>query len=377
MGMSLERKLLEDKQKKISQGLFRKVSLLPNTDGFYNFSSNDYLSLTDDKKVNKFYQDGYIKYPTGSTGSIVISGYTSAHADLEKQLSVMFNVDGCVLFSSGYMANLSVVSLLKNLSAKLLIDKSVHASIYDGIKLNNIEYERYLHNDLDNLQKKINICQKSDLVVLTESIFSMSGQVSDLLSIKKIIQDTPLIVDEAHAFGVIGEKGLGSVAEAGLNQEDVPLRIIPLGKAGAGYGAVVLGKKLWIDALLQTRQAVYSTSVSPAIAYSLLRTIEYIQLLDDRRKKLSNLISYFHDLQKYSNLKWRDAKTHMQQLQLGCPHLATKVHEHLFKLGIICLPIREPTVTRIETGLRIILNYSHETEHLDCLFASLNKFFKN
>lgn len=371
--MSVEQKLLEDKQNKISQGLFRKVSLLPDKNDFYNFSSNDYLSLTNDTKVNKFYQDGYIKYPTGSTGSIVISGYTPAHADLEKYLSSLFNVDACVLFSSGYMANLSVVSLLARHSVKLLIDKSVHASIYDGIKLNNIDYVRYLHNNLNSLQKKLNLYPPEDLVVFTESIFSMSGQISDLVAIKKILNNIPLIVDEAHAFGVVGERGLGLVADSYLSQNDVPLRIIPLGKAGAGYGAVVLGKKLWIESLLQTRQSVYSTAVSPAVAYGLLRTIEHIQTLDNRRKKLQDLIAYFQTLQSASNLKWRNSQTHIQQLQLGCPHLATKVCEHLFRFGIICLPIREPTVTKAETGLRIILNYAHEKEHIDYLFETLNR----
>lgn len=374
--MSLDKKLLKDKQDKIAQGLFRKVSLLPNTNDFYNFSSNDYLSLTRDLKVNGFYKDGYNKYATGSTGSIVISGYTSAHADLENYLSSMFNVDSCVLYSSGYLANLSVVSLLAKLKATILIDKSVHASIYDGIKLNNISYDRYLHNNLDSLQKKLDCYSKHDLAVFTESVFSMSGQTADLAQINKLLKitNTALIVDEAHAFGVIGNQGLGAVVEAKLSQDDVPLRIIPLGKAGAGYGAVVLGKKLWIESLLQTRQSIYSTAVSPAVAYGLLRTMDYIRTLDDRRKKLQDLISYFRVLQSNSHLKWRDSKTHIQQLQLGCPHLATKICEELFNLGIICLPIREPTVTRMETGLRIILNYHHEAEHLDYLFSCLSKF---
>ncbi len=375
MSSNFDKKLAEDKQNRIEKGLFRKLTLLPTADNLCNFSSNDYLSLTNDPIVNGFYQDGYRKYPTGSTGSIVISGYTKAHLDLEKYLSSILNVDSCLLFSSGYIANISVMSFLAKHDANLLIDKGVHASIYDGIKLNGINYDRYLHNNLESLQKKLGNFTDGNLAVVTESIFSMSGQIADLVGIRQIINNKNafLIVDEAHAFGVIGEYGLGAVAKSGLSQDDVPLRIIPLGKAGAGYGAVVVGKKLWIESLLQTRQAVYSTAVSPAVAYGLLRSIEYIQSLDNRRKKLQDLIAYFKNLQRSSNLKWRSSNTHIQQLQLGCPYLATKIAAGLLDLGIICMPIREPTVSKPETGLRVILNYQHNEKQLDYLFSCLTK----
>lgn len=373
--MNLEKKILQTKLDKISQGLHRKTTIFPKNSGFYNFSSNDYLGLTTDKKISSFYQDGYNKYPSGSTGSIVVSGYTNAHADLNKYISEVFNVDSCLLYSSGYLANLSVVSMLANIQATLIIDKSVHASIYDGIKLNNIKYDRYLHNNLTSLANKIYNSSTDDLAVITESIFSMSGQIADLSAIHKILRlkKASLIVDEAHAFGVIGRNGLGAVEHNGLTQEEVPLRIMPLGKACGGYGAIVLGKSIWIESLLQTRQAVYSTAVSPAVTHGLMCTIDYITKLDDRRKKLQNLIAYFKSLQSKSNLKWRNSESHIQQLQLGCPHLATKYYQGLLDLGIVCLPMREPTVTRQETGLRVNLNYTHEAEHLEYLFSCLSK----
>lgn len=375
MSSNFTNKLNQAKLAKQANGLFRTRTLLKN-DAKYNFSSNDYLSLTNDPKVKAFYQNAFANYPTGSTGSVVISGYSNAQAQLESKLADALEVDACMLFSSGYAANLAVVSLLAENAAQLVIDKSVHASIYDGIKLSGAKYTRYLHNDLQSLQSKVqNFSADIDLAVITESIFSMSGQIADLAQIKQVIvpYNTNLIVDEAHAFGVVGARGLGAVAAAGLTQEDVPLRIIPLGKAGAGFGALVAGSGIWIESLLQMRSAVYSTAVSPAFAYGLLETIEYIQSLDTRRAKLQSLISYFKTLIAKSGLMWRDSASHIQQLQLGCPYKACALADGLCENGIICMPIREPTVRRHETGLRVILNYQHELEDLDYLFACLQK----
>ena len=376
MSSNLTNKLTQAKLLKQAKGLFRTRTLLQADIAKYNFSSNDYLSLTNDPKVKVFYQHAFAKYPTGSTGSVVISGYSSAQAELENKLAEALEVDACMLFSSGYAANLAVVSLLAESAAQLVIDKSVHASIYDGIRLSGAKYTRYLHNDLASLQSKLqNFTKNEDLAVITESIFSMSGQIADLAKIQQIIApfNADLIVDEAHAFGVVGERGLGAVAAAGLTQEDVPLRIIPLGKAGAGFGALVAGSGIWIESLLQMRSAVYSTAVSPAFAYGLLQTIEYIQSLDARRAKLQTLISYFKTLIASSGLTWCASDSHIQQLQLGCPYKACALADGLREKGIICMPIREPTVRRHETGLRVILNYQHEVEDLDYLFACLQK----
>lgn len=376
MSSNLTNKLNQAKLLKQAKGLFRTRTLLQADAVKYNYSSNDYLSLTNDSKVKAFYQQAFAKYPTGSTGSVVISGYSSAQSQLESKLAAALEVDACMLFSSGYAANLAVVSVLAEHAAQLVIDKSVHASIYDGIKLSGAKYTRYLHNDLQSLQSKLqSFSADIDFAVITESIFSMSGQIADLAQIKRILTpyNTNLIVDEAHAFGVVGERGLGAVAAAGLTQDDVPLRIIPLGKAGAGFGALVAGSSIWIESLLQMRPAVYSTAVSPAFAYGLLETIEYIQSLDVRRAKLQTLISYFRALITQSGLTWRDSASHIQQLQLGCPFKACALADGLRAEGILCMPIREPTVRRHETGLRVILNYQHAVEDLDYLFMCLQK----
>lgn len=374
INLTVEDKIRNSIKKKQELGLYRKRSALNLKKYKYNFSSNDYLSLSRDRLVNKFYQDGFDKYPVGSTGSFVISGYDSIHQDLEKYIASLLGVDACVLFSSGYVANLSVVSLLAEYGVHLLIDKSVHASIYDGISLSRAEYTRFLHNDITSFTKKLHELRSIDLAILTESIFSMSGTLAHLKEFSDLSRDynVPLIVDEAHAFGVIGKSGLGGVYNAGLTQQDVPIRVIPFGKSVGACGAVVAGSRVFMDALVQMRPLVYSTAISPAFAYGLLKTIEYMQDLDDRRQKLVTLVSHFRRLIESSHLKWRDSKTQIQQLQLGCPFLAIEFAEKLAKLSINCMPVRQPTVNKEETGLRVILNYHHEIEDIDYLFNCLH-----
>lgn len=355
------------------QGLHRQRQIACFDKHMIHFSSNDYLSLATDERVKRAYQAGFTEHPVGSGGSMVVCGYHAAHSTLEKAFAQALQVDDCLLFSSGYAANLSVVSLLAQMNTSLLIDKAVHASIYDGLKLSGATYQRYLHNDLSDLAKKLDT-QSTNSVVMTESVFSMSGQRAPLTDIAKLTNaaQIDLLVDEAHAFGVFGPDGLGGVMEAGLTQKDVPLRVIPLGKAVGASGAIVAGHGVWIDALLQMRPAVYSTSMSPAYAHGLLETFDIIRHADSRRKKLTDLVHYFRDAISHSPLQWRDSWSPIQQLQLGCPHKATAMTARLLEQSIICLPMRQPTVNKEETGLRVILNYQHEPEQIDLLFHCLH-----
>jgi len=355
------------------QGLHRRRHVTSPDTQVINFSSNDYLSLGSDRRVQQAYRTGFSQYPAGSGGSMVVCGYHSSHRTLEKCMAQALQVDDGLLFSSGYAANLSVVSLLAQCGASLLIDKAVHASIYDGLKLANAQYHRYIHHDLNDLAKKIKTAS-SNTVVMTESVFSMSGQHVSLAEVARLtrIANMDLIVDEAHAFGVFGPQGLGGVAKAGLTQHDVPLRVIPFGKAMSASGAIVVGQSIWIDALLQMRPAVYSTAISPAYAHGILETFEMVRHADDRRKKLMDLVAYFRAAIDKSPLRWRDSSSPIQQLQVGCPYRATAIAEKLLAHSIVCLPMRQPTVTKEETGLRVILNYQHEPEHIDLLFQCLH-----
>lgn len=365
---SLKNYSLQRKQ----QGLYRKRTLLDTT--LLQFSSNDYLSLASDKRIKQAYQRGFMRYSAGSGGSMLVSGFHPAHKDLEQAFACALNVDVCLVFSSGYAANLSVLNLLASVSAHVLVDKAVHASIYDGLSLNGVSYTRFLHNDMANYTLKMQSCP-AQTVVLTESVFSMSGQIASLAKMSELAKPYgfELLVDEAHAFGVFGREGLGVVVEQGLTQVEVPLRIIPLGKAFGAFGAVIAGQGVWMEALLQAaRPYIYSTAISPAMAYGLLETLDIVRSADARRAKLMALVAYFRDKIKQSSCIWRDSKSPIQQMQLACPHKALSSAHFLREKGIICLPMRQPTVSLQETGLRVILNYHHTFEDIDRLFWCLS-----
>ncbi|MDF1646244.1 MAG: aminotransferase class I/II-fold pyridoxal phosphate-dependent enzyme [Legionellaceae bacterium] len=346
------------------RGLLRLRSLTPNSP--LNFSSNDYLGLTTHTALQTAYSKSFHQYPAGSTGSMLVSGYHKTHQKLEMAFAKALGVEAALLFSSGYAANLSLMQLLATLDIHALIDKSVHASFYDGLHLSGGSYSRYPHNHSTPKTK-----HAENTVLITESIFSMSGTIPNL---QALATHYPLIVDEAHAFGVLGPKGLGCVAEHRLTTDQVPLRIIPLGKALGASGAIVAGDKDWITALLQTaRPFIYSTAISPALTDGMLEAFQCLQDADKARLTLQENIQYFRTQIQSSPLRWQDSKAPIQQLQLGCPKKAGLYAFKLQQNNIRCIPMREPTVRRPETGLRIVLNSHHTPDNIQKLFKCLHQ----
>ncbi|RUR23006.1 aminotransferase class I/II-fold pyridoxal phosphate-dependent enzyme [Legionella qingyii] len=377
--MPLTHKIRNYTNQLADEGLLRTRFVLAEDSSLIHFDSNDYLSLARDKRISEGYQRGYALYPSGSGASMLLSGYHPNHRAVEEAFSNLLAVDDCILFSSGYAANLAVTALLGRLKVHCFIDKEIHASIYDGLVLSQVNYTRYLHNNLDDLSRKFTLDFKNSALI-TEGIFSMSGQLSPLAKLSSLCNanDGALLVDEAHSFGVLGNQGRGATAYHGLTQNEVPLRIIPLGKAYAAQGALVAGKADWIYALLQAgRSIIYSTAVSPALSYGLLNTLEFVVNAEDRRSKLAQLISLFRSYVKQSPLNWADSMSPIQQLQLGCPHLALHYARELKKKGISCCAIRKPTVSVKASGLRIILNYNHTPEQIRELFNQISVMYEH
>ena len=356
-----------------AQGLYRQRCLLPEDKTLLNFSSSDYLGLAQDSRIVQAFQQSFANNPVGSSSSALICGHHQSHQALEQAFAEALQVDACLVFSSGYAANLSLMGFLARYRVHPLIDKAVHASIYDGLRLAGLNFSRYRHQDLPHLALSLEAVA-TPTAVITEGIFSMSGGISPLGSMAEVIANhqATLLVDEAHAFGVLGPQGLGGVVAAGLSQNQVPLRVIPFGKAMAASGAVIAGQGLWIDALLQeARSLIYSTAISPAMARGLLTNLDCLRAADDRRLELKALINYFRTKAQASSLSWQDSVTPIQQLKLACPHRALAWSKELKRHSILCLPMRQPTVSRSDTGLRVILNAGHRDGDVDRLFDRL------
>lgn len=367
----IETALTQLLQHRQEQGLFRQRVLYPKN--VLNFSTNDYLCLVENQRIKQAFQKAYDDFPCGSTGSLSICGYHEAHKRLERAFCERLQVEDGLLFSSGYAANLAVMALLTQLNCHVFIDKCLHASFYDGIQLANTSYTRYLHNDVNDLKAKLGN-NEFNKAIITEGIFSMSGQRSDLITLGELARASRAIciIDEAHSFGVQGAFGLGAVYDAQLTSDQVPLRVIPFGKALASQGAIVVGKKDYIDGLFQfARSNIYSTGMSPALAAGLLTSLEVVGFADEERKNLQAVIACFRNKIAQSNLIWRSSNTAIQQLQLGCPEKALRFTAALLEQNIVCMAMRQPTVSRKETGLRIVLNCRHEEKQIDRLLDCL------
>jgi len=360
------------------RGLLRTRRLVdPGNETMIYFDKNDYLSLSENPQIKEAYQKAYELFACGSGASMLAGGYHPNHYALERAFSQFLCIDECILFSSGYAANLAITALLGKIKAYCFIDKNIHASVYDGLALSQVNYSRFKHNNLADLALKVSN-NLPNQVVLTEGIFSMGGKIAPLLQMYSLCQQTQstLLIDEAHSFGVLGRQGAGAADHFGLTQKEIPLRVIPLGKACAGQGAVVAGNEEWIQALLQAgRSVIYSTAISPALSYGLLKALDILINADDRRLKLMDLIAFFRGHINNSPLQWADSDSAIQQLHLGCPHLALYYATELKKRGLSCAALRAPTVTTKTTGLRIVLNYNHQQEHIEKLFRTLNEIY--
>lgn len=358
-------------QQKTDNALLRQVTCL--NDYVSNFSSNDYLGLSQDWRNKAAFQHAYAHYPTGSGGSMTVSGYHQAHQQLEHAFCEKLNTEAALLFSSGYAANLALISFLVSTQNHVLIDRSCHASFYDGIRLAQAPYTRFFHQNLLHLQQKLaNI--PTQKAIITEGIFSMSGQQTDIKQMNAIAKQyhSFCILDEAHSFGVIGKNGMG------IANEDNPLRVIPFGKAMASQGALITGKREWINCLLQfARSNIYSTAISPAHAKGLISSLQLVYDCEEKRSCLQGLITYFRQKIDQSPHNWRDSHTPIQQLQLACPRKALHYATTLLDRGIVCLPMRQPTVSHKETGLRIVLNAQHDANEIDMLFKIIDSLYEN
>lgn len=293
---------------------------------------------------------------------------------MERAFAEFLAVESALLFSSGYAANLALMMLAKKLDLHCMVDKKIHASVYDGLALSKAEYSRFRHNDHQQLAEMLKQ-QERPVAVMTEGIFSMSGQIAAIDNIRPQLQDNQVLwLDEAHSFGVIGRQGRGLADYFHLDAETLPLRVIPFGKSCAAQGAVVAGQSEWIEMLLQfARSYIYSTAMSPAIAKGMLTSLDIISDADERRQKLNQLIHYFIEKRKSSDDLWVESQTAIQYLTLSSNDVALAYHRELAKEGIHCFPVRTPTVPLNECGIRFVLNYHHRPEDIEKLFNLLQK----
>lgn len=340
------------------------------------FCSNDYLGLANHPALISAAQNACVDYGLGSGASHLVAGHTEVHHELEEALARLTQRPRALLFSSGYMANMGVLSSLLNRQDAVYQDRLNHASLLDGGLLSAAKFQRYRHQDLSDLQRQLDKTQARRHLVATDAVFSMDGDTALLKPLSQLCcaQQAWLMIDDAHGFGVLGPDGGGSALAQGLTTDDCPIYMATLGKALGSYGAFVAGSDVLIETLIQfSRNYIYTTALPPAIAAASLAAVKLLQHEVWRQQHLNHLIRLFKQQAEHLRLPLMPSGTAIQPLLIGSSEMALRLSESLKEMGFLVTAIRPPTVPKNTARLRITLSAAHTENHLQQLLAALLK----
>jgi 8-amino-7-oxononanoate synthase len=368
------------------EGLLRRVRTVQSRRGvemvvdgrrLVGFCSNDYLGLADHPDLIAALCRAAAE-GIGGTAAHLICGHHREHAMLEEALAEWTGRDRALLFSTGIMANLgSMQALLAIEPAKPSLcvqDRLNHASLIDGARLAGAELRRYPHADIDGARRQLQARPGAPAMLATDGVFSMDGDIAPLSALAALCRDESALlhVDDAHGLGVVGPGGAGSLALAGLGQDDAPLLMATLGKALGCAGAFVAGSADLIEGLTQfARSYVYTTAMPPALAAATRVAVGLARGADDRREKLAALIARFRDGAGQLGLNLMDSPTPIQPILVGDAEAASAAALALEARGYLVTAIRPPTVPAGKARLRVTLSAAHEDRHIDGLLAAL------
>lgn len=342
------------------------------------FSSNDYLGFATHPEVIAAQQSG-AALGAGATASHLVNGHLQIHAQLQEKIAEVTGRDSALVFSSGYMANVGTICALVGRGDTVVSDKLNHASLIDGARLCGATSLRFAHSDLDALRRQLERAARSEgnILVAVDGVYSMDGDQAPLAEIAGLCRQYGawLMVDEAHGFGVMGSGELpaaGSVAAAGLGQEDAPMVMGTLGKAAGNAGAFVAGSRELIDYLVQfARPYIYTTGMPPAVAAGSLAAVELMQREPQHRARLADNIQYFRARAADLGLPLTESASAIQPLLLGCEKTVMAVAAQLQGRGFLVGAIRPPTVPAGTARLRITLSAAHSEEQIEELLGAL------
>jgi 8-amino-7-oxononanoate synthase len=339
-----------------------------------NFSGNDYLGLANDPGLSHAAADALQTGACGSGASALVTGYRPQHQALERQLAEFLERDAVVLFSSGFLANLAVAASLAERHDHIVQDRLSHASLIDGARLSGARLLRYAHADVLAAQRQLNQACKGNRLLVTDGVFSMDGDTAPLTDLARACRAASawMVVDDAHGIGVTGPGGRGSVAAAGLGQDDVPVLVGTLGKAFGCAGAFVAGSAGLAEHLVnEARSYIYTTAMPPAVAAAGLAGLNLVREDHWRRQKLQDLIDRFrrgaHDL----GLEILPSESPIQPLLTGSPEVALALADALYRRGFLVVAIRPPTVPEGTSRLRITLSAAHEPQQVEQLLEAI------
>ncbi|NIY47253.1 8-amino-7-oxononanoate synthase [Cedecea colo] len=337
-----------------------------------NFSSNDYLGLSQHPEIVRAWQQGAERYGVGSGGSGHVTGYSTAHHRLESELSQWLGYSRALLFISGFAANQATIAALAQKQDRILADKLSHASLLEAAMLSPAQLRRFAHNDVQALENLLNSACEGQQLVITEGVFSMDGDEAPLGAIAAATRRSGgwLMVDDAHGIGVLGEAGRGSCHRQQVKPD---LLIITFGKAFGVSGAAVLCSNDVADYLLQfARHLIYSTAMPPAQACALSAALEVIRKGDEKRSRLRDNIAVFRHGAAQLPLGLINSQTAIQPLIVGENARTLSLAARLRERGFWLTAIRPPTVPTGSARLRVTLTAEHTREDIEALLEALD-----
>jgi 8-amino-7-oxononanoate synthase len=375
--------LHEDLRDLEAQGLLRNRRVLESAQGphvkvdgrnYLGFCSNDYLGFASHPGLIDAACRGAAQYGVGAGASHLIVGHSEAHHKLERALAEFLGLPQVLLFSTGYMANLGIVSALLGRNDVVLADKLNHASLNDAALISRAQFLRYTHLDLAHLEQTLASARGRRKLVVTDAVFSMDGDLAPVPELLALCEryDAYLMLDDAHGFGVLGEQGRGILEHFSVASPRI-IYMATLGKAAGVFGAFVAGDEALIQTLIQrARTYIYTTAFPPMLATALLASLHLFREEGWRRAHLRELIEHLKTHLKTERWKLLPSDTPIQPLIIGGNQEAVDLAEALREQGILVPSIRPPTVPKGQARLRISLSAAHSKEDVRRLCDTLN-----
>jgi 8-amino-7-oxononanoate synthase len=340
-----------------------------------NFASNDYLGLAGDDRLVMAAVAAVQELGTGSTGSRLLSGHRQLHRDLEGAIALLKQTEDAIVFSSGYLTNIGVINALVGKRDLIFSDQYNHSSLKNGATLSGAVFKEYCHCDVEDLETQLRQDRQNyrRCLILSDSVFSMDGDLCPLPELLELAEQfgCMLLLDEAHATGVLGETGAGCVEHFGCRGKQL-IQIGTLSKALGSLGGYVAGSSTLIDYLRNRAPSwIYTTALSPADTAAALAAIKIVFEEPTRRIQLWQNVAYLKkEVQRQiSNLKLLPSESPIFCFQLSDPSEALKVAQYLRSCGIFAPAIRPPTVPT--SRIRISVMATHTPEHIQKLVEAL------
>ena len=375
--------LQKDLQDRKSLGTYRSLKTVDSPQGreitldgrrVLNFCSNDYLGLANDARIKRVAFEAIEEYGWGAGASRLVCGNMGPHERLEKDLALFKNTECALVFSSGYMANTGIISALMDRRSVVLSDKLNHASIVDGIILSRAGFLRYPHADMQALQRILkNFPSEKRKLIVTDSVFSMDGDRAPLKEIVDLARryEAMVMVDEAHAFGILGRRGGGLVEELALEGQ-VDIQMGTLSKAAGSFGAYVCGTKVLRDYLInKSRSFIYTTAMPPLLAQASRAALQIIRQADSLRRQLQLNANYLRGELGVLGFDTMNSSTPIIPILVKDPLRAVAMSQRLLGQGIFVQAIRPPTVPMGTARLRLTVMATHTQDDLEKLLNAL------